>query len=62
MSVEQARMDQLLREVYGRTPGPPRKKRPSEYPWRLCTRCGIQTRCPDLCRDCTEVLQVVLPT
>lgn len=54
MSVQQARMDQLLREVYGTTPKP-RTKRLSEQPWRYCSRCGIKTRLPDKCRDCCEV-------
>lgn len=53
MTVEQARMDQLLREVYGRVPKP---HRPAEArPLRSCSRCGIDTRRPDLCVDCQDV-------
>ena len=38
--------------------GPPTRRKPKPRPepeTRFCTRCGIDTTAPDLCRDCEEV-------
>jgi hypothetical protein len=35
---------------------PWRKEPPREAPTRMCTRCGIDTTAPELCRDCRDVL------